>query len=90
MTPLRYFKSTNTLTLPASLQVGAGASHVRLMPGEVVAFDSEKCRAESRFINGRVRAGDLVEVGAAELEAYTASQLVATDTTPAAKAAKGK
>lgn len=80
MTELRYFKSTQTLTLPAALQVGAGASHVRLTPGEAIAVDAAKCQAESRFIAGRVRSGDFVELSASEYEAAINP----------AKAAKGK
>ncbi len=76
---MRYFKIATHLTVPRSLLPGAGNTHKRPAPGEVIAIDDEACARESRFINGRLRAGDMIEVKApAELDA------------PAAKVAKGK
>ncbi len=80
---LRYFRSIYVLTLPQSLQVGPGATHVRVYPGENFALEEAKCTKESRFVNGRLRAGDLVEITAAEYDAATATP------TPV-KALKGK
>jgi len=62
---MRTFKATTHLTLPQALQAGPGATHVRLAPGETVELDEAACAKESRFIAGRVRAGDLVEITAA-------------------------
>lgn len=93
MISFRYFKSINTLTIPSALQVGAGGVHDRAAPGDVLAFDAEKCRKEDRFINGRLRAGDLVETNKATYEAFVATPAPTIDehdTTPAVKAAKGK
>jgi hypothetical protein len=88
----RYFRSVNHLTLPSTIHTGAGATHTRLAPGDVIDLCPKKCAAESRFINGRVRGGDLVEVDAAEFEMFTkaAEAVQATDTAPATKPAKGK
>lgn len=58
------FKATTHLTLPKALQAGPGGTHVMLNPGDEVELDDKACAAESRFINGRKRAGDLVEVAA--------------------------
>ncbi len=59
---LRYFRATNVLTLPQSLKVGPGATHVRVFAGDVFALEADRCTKESRFVNGRLRAGDFVEV----------------------------
>lgn len=75
---MRYFQATQNLVLPQKLQNGPGGTHVRLSPGEVVGIDDAACASESRFINGRLRGGDLVEVAAPE-----------ADSAPA-KPAKGK
>lgn len=51
-----------TVTLPQGLQAGAGATNMRLHPGAVVTLEDDKCVEYSRFINGRLRAEDLVEI----------------------------
>lgn len=52
-----------TVTLPQGLQAGPGATNMRLDPGAVVTLDDAACNGEhSRFIAGRLRAGDLEEI----------------------------
>lgn len=77
---MRYFKLTNHLTVPRSLLPGIGNTHERPSPGDVIAVSEEACARESRFVNGRLRAGDMVEVKAPEGETSD----------PAVKPAKGK
>ncbi len=50
------------LTMPADLMVGPGVTTMRLVPGDVFDLDAEVCQAQQRFISGRLRAGDLVEL----------------------------
>lgn len=59
---MRYFKLATHLTVPRTLLPGAGNTHVRPTPGDVIAIDDAACARESRFVNGRVRAGDMTEV----------------------------
>ena len=92
---MRYFKLTTHLTVPRSLSPGAGNTHERPVPGDVIACTDESCARESRFVNGRVRAGDMIETTETE---YLAAENVAAleppvelaTTAPVAKTAKGK
>lgn len=59
---MRYFKFVNHLTMPRTLRPGLGNTHVRPVPGDTIAIDEFACAKESRFINGRKRAGDMVEI----------------------------
>ncbi len=52
------------LTLPIELASAPGVNHMRLKPGEVIELDEDRCNTFQRFIAGRVRAGDLVELAA--------------------------
>jgi hypothetical protein len=94
MKTTRYFRAAQPLTLPQSLIAGPGATHLQIAPGDVVAFDGERCARELRFVNGRTRAGDLVEITAKEYDDAIASTEVAPVEAPEpaapAKAAKAK
>ncbi len=59
----RRFKLNAHLTFPLELLPAPGARHHRAEPGHIVELDAERCKAHDRFIRGRVRAGDLVELG---------------------------
>lgn len=94
---MRYFKLATHLTMPRSLLPGIGDTHERPHPGDVVAIDDGACARDSRFINGRVNAGDIKETTESEYLAFAkarldADNLAATSAEPqAAKlAAKGK
>lgn len=97
---MRFFKLVNHLTVPRSLLPGPGNTHHRPEPGDVIAIPDEACARESRFVNGRVRAGDMVEVKEAEYLAHVkrCAELQAAQNTspapaatePAATAVKGK
>jgi hypothetical protein len=65
----RYFRTPLPLTFPISIKPGPGGEHVRSKPGELHELDGDRCNAEARFIAGRLRAGDLVEMTAAEYAA---------------------
>lgn len=62
---MRRFKLINHLTLPLGLQAAPGGVHRRAVPGDVVEIDDDRCREHDRFLRGRVRAGDLVEIDVA-------------------------
>lgn len=64
----RHFRSPQYLTLPQGLLAGPGATNMRLLPGSIVTLDDAACSRNERFINGRLRAGDLVELDAATAE----------------------
>jgi hypothetical protein len=63
----RHFRAREgrTITLPQGLAAGPGATNMRLTPGEVVTVDDDAATRHSRFINGRLIAGDLEEMEAA-------------------------
>lgn len=75
---MRYFRSPQFLTLPQGVQAGPGATNLRLEPGSILELDEVTCTRNERFINGRLRAGDLVELDAATAEAARASAPQAT------------
>lgn len=56
-----------TVTLPASVKAGPGATTMRLDPGCVVTLTDGECVQNARFIAGRLRAGDLEEIDASTL-----------------------
>lgn len=52
-----------TVTLPQGLQAGPGATNMRLPPGAVVTLEDDACEGmHSRFIAGRLRADDWVQI----------------------------
>lgn len=52
-----------TVTLPQGLRAGPGATNMRLPPGAVVTFEDKQLTSEfQRFIAGRERSGDWVEI----------------------------
>lgn len=69
----RHFRSPQYLVLPQGVQAGPGATNMRLNPGSIITLDDDTCVSHSRFINGRLRAGDLVELGDAEVERLRAT-----------------
>jgi hypothetical protein len=100
---MRYFKLVTHLTVPRSLLSGVGNLHVRPEPGNTLALGDDACARESRFINGRLRAGDLIEIKESghspatcahtkHVEAVAAREATeaAKDSEPAVKPAKGK
>jgi len=54
---MRRFKLIKHLAFPADLYSGAPGK-----PGDVVELADEQCRMFGRFLAGRARAGDLVEL----------------------------
>ena len=62
-----------TLTLPMSVQPGPGATNMRLHPGAVITLSDETCALNQRFLNGRLRAGDLEELAAPPADAPAAA-----------------
>lgn len=60
--PVRRFRARNALVLPTSIGTGPGATNMRLDPDQVVELDADAVKLHERFINGRVRAGDLEEL----------------------------
>lgn len=69
----RHFRSPQYLVFPQGVQAGPGATNMRLSPGSIVTLDDDTCVNHSRFINGRLRAGDLVELDEATAERERAS-----------------
>ena len=69
----RYFQSVQLLVLPQSVKAGPGATNLRLVPGSIIELDEETCTRNERFLNGRLRAGCLVEVDAAAASAASPS-----------------
>jgi hypothetical protein len=61
MSQNRYFKvaAGRVVIPPRGLLTGPGATHLRFGEGDVLELEAGKV---DRFIRGRVRAGDLVEV----------------------------
>lgn len=49
------------IVLPQGLLAGPGATNLRLDPGKTVDLEDDRCQQFGRYINGRLRAGDLVE-----------------------------
>jgi hypothetical protein len=85
---MRYFKLATHLTVPRSLLPGMGNTHVRPTPGDVIAIDEDACARHSRFVNGRMRAGDMTEIK--ESEYRKALEPKTEPVAPADSAAKGK
>lgn len=50
------------VSLPHGLQTAPGANTMRAKPGEILEIEAERCQAFTRFLNGRIAAGDLTEV----------------------------
>lgn len=67
---MRYFELVNHLTIPRPLLPGEGNKHHRPCPGDVIAIPDDACARESRFVNGRKRAGDWKEVDEAAYLAH--------------------
>lgn len=61
-----------TVTLPASVKAGPGATTMQLKPGCVVTLTEDECVQNARFVAGRLRAGDLEELSAADAEKLAA------------------
>lgn len=61
---IRRFKLNTHLTFPIQLMAGPGASYHRAQPGHTVEISSARCAAHERFLRGRIRAGDMVELEA--------------------------
>ncbi len=61
MSKMRYFQVQpgRVVIPPQGLVAGPGATHLRFEAGETLELPTEKV---DRFVRGRVRAGDLVEV----------------------------
>lgn len=51
-----------TVMLPQGLYAGPGQTNMRLDPGAVITLEDDNLIRHERYINGRVRAGDLEEV----------------------------
>lgn len=51
-----------TVTLPQGLQAGPGATNVRLEEGAEFELQDAKCIEFGRFIAGRERQGDMIEI----------------------------
>lgn len=60
----RRFKMINPLTFPLDLHAGPGAAYRRAEAGDEVEIDVERAQQFDRFLRGRVRAGDMVELTA--------------------------
>jgi hypothetical protein len=62
--PTRRFQvpAGRVVTLPVGLLPGPNATNVRLEPGAVVELELERIAGHDRYVNGRLRAGDLVEL----------------------------
>jgi hypothetical protein len=58
----RRFKFVRHLTMPLELLAAPGAQYHLGEPGDEVDIDEERCRQFDRFLRGRVRAGDLIEI----------------------------
>lgn len=58
----RWFKLNTHLTLPLELHPAPGAKHHKAEPGHVIGLDAERCKSHDRFLRGRTRAGDMVEL----------------------------
>lgn len=84
---MRYFQLTNPLTMPRTLLPGMGNTHKRPKAGDVVAIQDAACARDSRFVRGRVRAGDMKEITEAEYTAAIAAA-PAAPTAPAPEPAK--
>jgi hypothetical protein len=74
---IRKFKipAGRALALPHGLQTAPGAMTMRVNAHDIFELDSERCQQFQRFIAGRLRAGDLIELDAntpAELAPATA------------------
>jgi hypothetical protein len=54
------------VVLPVGLLPGPNATNTRLEPGAVVELDLDRIARHDRYVNGRVRAGDLVELAAGD------------------------
>jgi hypothetical protein len=65
----RTFRALNHLTLPQGVLAGPGATNMRLDPGSVFTAEDGPAIAHSRFLNNRVRMGDLVELDAKPADA---------------------
>lgn len=62
----RSFRAKTHLTLPQGLLAGPGATSMQLEPGSVFTAEDPAAVQFQRFINGRLRAGDLEEVELAD------------------------
>jgi hypothetical protein len=58
----RRFKLTTHLTFPLELYAAPGAAYHLAEPGDVIELCAERCLGFDRFLRGRIRAGDLVEL----------------------------
>lgn len=58
----RRFRARNVLVLPQGLYTGPGATNMRLEPDQIVTLTDEAIARHGRFLNNRLRAGDLEEV----------------------------
>lgn len=56
------------VVLPQGVQAGPGATNMRLPSGSIVTLEDDTFNKNQRYLNGRVRAGDLVELEAADAE----------------------
>jgi hypothetical protein len=74
---MRYFKLLNPLTLPRTLSPGMGNTHKRPKAGDVVAISELACAKDSRFVRGRIRAKDMVEIDKATYDTAVAIALEA-------------
>lgn len=72
----RYFQvpEGRTLVMPQGVQIGPGASSMRYKAGGILVLEDAEVLTNQRFLSGRVRAGDLVELEAAVGEAAAKKQ----------------
>ena len=61
----RRFTAKTHLTVPMGLLAGPGATHLMLEPGTEIEVEDAAATLHGRFLNNRVKLGDLVEIDAA-------------------------
>lgn len=63
--PMRRFRvpEGRIVTLPVDLCPGPGVTNMRVVAGGEIDLEVARCTTHTRFLNGRLRAGDLVELG---------------------------
>lgn len=83
-TTIRRFRvpEGRAVVLPVGLQPGPGVTNMRHDAEKVFELDADRCAKHERFLNGRVRAGDLVELDpAGELPVAAAVEVPAPPST---------
>lgn len=71
-------RAIRVTTLPQDLAPGPGGTNLRMAPGDELDLDAARARANARYLNGRIRAGDLVDVTAKGDSAAPAPQPAAS------------